>query len=172
MANRKSPRRHPNLGGKLRPHASEARRHYLWMDFTPAEHDEVYRYCDERSLSMSQFVAELLLEDAKTARHRRNEKVIVNVQLELTTLEADKLDLLVRLYGKSAGAFIKERFLDRNFKITRVHSEIKPKMFRCYLSEDEHKTILQHIKNLGMSARNYPAILTLRTIRKGQGKRQ
>jgi hypothetical protein len=173
MANRKSPKRHPNLGGTLRPAAPEARRRYLFTDFTPEEHEEVYLYCKERNLSMSQFVAELLLEDAKVSKTRRNEKVIVTVQLELTALEADKLESLVRLSGKpSAGAYIKDELLERSFKIKRVHSPIRPKMFRCYLSDEEHKTILQHLEKIGISARNYPALLALRAIRKTQRKQQ
>src|SRR5215469_12577708 len=82
----------PNLGGALRPHAEAPRRRFLYTDVTKTEYEEIRQYCVERQISLSQFLADLVLKDAAKTRSKRKQKVIVRAEIELSVEEQDKLE--------------------------------------------------------------------------------
>jgi hypothetical protein len=47
-----------------------------------------------------------------------------------------------------------------------LHAPIKTKHVRYYFSDEEHELVTKHMKALGKSPSNYPAILALRAIGK------
>jgi hypothetical protein len=162
----------PNLGGALRPQAEAPRRHFLFADVTPAESAEIQQYCLEKQISISQFIADLVLQDAAKPKSRRKQKVILKAEIELTPAEQDKLELLTRLHQKeSVGQFIRD-LLQPNLQIQRVHTPLKTMSLRFYLSEEEHEKVMKHITETGISARNYGAMLALRAVRKDRKKRK
>jgi hypothetical protein len=159
-----------NLGGTLRPQAEAPRRHFLLTDVTKAEYEEIQRYCLENQISISQFLAELVLKDAGKPKSKRKQKVILRPEIELTPEEQDKLELLARLNQKqSIGEFIRD-LLQPNLQIQRVHTSLETTSLRFYLSEEEHERVMKHLSTTGISARNYGAMLALRTIRKQRKK--
>ena len=66
----------PNLGGALRPQAETPRRHFLYTDVTREEQREIQQYCLEHKISVSQFLADLVLETDKLSIEACVEKVI------------------------------------------------------------------------------------------------
>lgn len=162
----------PNLGGSLRPHAEAPRHRFLYTDVTTAEHEEIRQYCVERQISISQFLAELVLNDAAKSKSRRKQKVIVKAEIELSAEEQDKLELLTRLHQKeSVSEFIRE-ILQPNLQVQRLHAPLETKSLRFYLSEEEHERVTRHIGGTGISARNYAAMLALREIGKNRKKKR
>jgi len=160
----------PNLGGTLRPHAEAPRHRFLYTDVTKAEFEQIRNYCKDRQISLSQFLADLVLKDAAKPRPKRKDKVTLTLEIEVTPEEQDKLELLTRLHQKnSVGEFVRD-VLERNFKVQRLHSPLETKMLRFYLSEEEHERVTAHIASTGISARNYAAMLALREIRKQSKK--
>lgn len=158
----------PNLGGTLRPQAEARRRRFLYTDVTKAEYEEIRRYCVDKQISLSQFLADLVLKDAAKPSRKRKQKVLLRTEIELTPEEQDKLELLARLHEKqTVGEFIRE-ILQPNLQIQRIHSPLDTKSLRFYLSEEEHERVTKHIESTGISARNYGAMLALREIAKNR----
>lgn len=160
----------PNLGGTLRPQAEAPRRRFLYTDVTKTEYAKIQEYCKSKQISLSQFMAELVLEDANKPKVKRQGKVKLRLELELTPEQQDKLELLTRLHQKeSVDEFILQ-ILEPNLKLQRLHAPLETRMLRYYLSDEEHDKVISHIEGTGISARNYAAMLALRAIRKKDKK--
>ena len=158
-------------GGWPRPQAESLRQRFLWADVTEQEHSEIQQYCRRNKTSVSQFMADLLLTDAAKSKSRRKQKVVLRPQIELTTQQNNKLELLARLnQKKSVGEYILD-ILEPQFELRRVHAPVKTKMLRYYLSDEERQTVTSHIAASGLSATNYAAMLALRAVRKADKKR-
>jgi hypothetical protein len=170
MAGRKKRPPRPNLGGALRPLAEAPRRRFLYTDVTSDEYQKILQYCQQNQISISQFLADITLKDATKPKPRRKKKVIVKAKLELTPEEQDRLELLARLHQKpSISEYIRE-VLGPNLKLRSVHTPVDTTALRFYLSEEEHEKVTKHMASKGISARNYAAMLALRTISKERKK--
>lgn len=155
----------------VRPQAKSLRKRFLYADVTEAERQEIQVYCRKKQISVSQFMADLLLKDAVESRRRPKPKVIVAPELELTPQQSDKLELLARLnQKKSVGEYILD-LLEPLLELQRLHVPVKTKMLRYYLSDEEHDTLSNHLANTGLSPGSYAAMLALRTIRQDTRKR-
>jgi hypothetical protein len=164
----------PNRGGTLRPQAEAPRRHFLYTDVTQEEQQRIQQYCKEKQISVSQFFADLVLADAKKAASKRKQKqkVIVRAEFELTPEEEEKLELLTRVYQKdSIGEFIRE-IIQPNLEVQRLHAPLETTALRYYLSEEEHATVMKHIGNKGIAARNYAIMLALKALGKASKRRK
>lgn len=167
----KKPVIRPNLGGTLRPQAETPRRRFLYTDVTDAERKRIVDYCKERQISVSQFLADLVLHEAAKPRSKRKQKVIVRAEIEMTPEEQGKLELLMRLHQKeSVGEFLRT-LLEHQLKVQRLHTPLQTRSVRFYLSNEEHEKVIQHIESTGISARNYGAMLALRKLA-GKPKRR
>jgi len=154
----------PNLGGSLRPQAEAPRHRFLYTDVTKAEHEKIQQYCRDKQISVSQFLADLMLQDALQRRPRRKQKVNVQLEFDLTPEELDKLQLLTRLHQKqSIGQFIRE-ILQPYLEIQRLHAPLETTAIRYYLSDEEHERVTKHLASKGISARNYAAMLALKAL--------
>lgn len=154
----------PNLGGALRPQAEAPRHNFLYIHVTKEEQDQIQQYCADHQLSVSQFLADLVLTDAMKAKPSRNQKVVLRVEIELTPDKLEKLELLTKFNQKATiGEYIYE-VLKPNLELQRLHAPIERKPLRYYLSEYEHHIVTTHIAGKGMAARYYPVMLALKAI--------
>lgn len=166
MATSKKRTSRTKAGGWPRPQAESVRQRFLWAEVTQAEHDQIQAYCRRNHISVSQFMADLLLEDAAKSKSRGKQKVILRPEIRLTPQQQSKLELLARRHQKkSIGEYILD-VLEPEFELKRLHTPVKTKMVRYYLSDDEHATVTNHIAESGLSATNYAAMLALRVIHK------
>lgn len=171
MAATKNRATRSKTGGWPRLQAESLRQRFLWADVTEQEHAEIQEYCRTNQISVSQFMAELLLNDASKPNRKRKQKVLLRPQIELTAQQNNKLELLARLnQKKSVGEYILD-VLEPQLELQRLHTPVKTKMLRYYLSEQERQTVINHIASSGLSATNYAALLALRTVRKDRKKR-
>lgn len=155
----------------VRPQAKSVRKRFLYADVTDTEHEEIQAYCRSRQLSVSQFMADLLLKDAIQSSSTRNPKVVVRPEIQLTSQQRDKLELLARLHQKkSIGEYILD-VLEPQLELQRLHAPAKTKMLRYYLSDEEHERLTSHLAETGLSPGNYAAMLALRTVRQDTKKR-
>jgi hypothetical protein len=161
----------PNLGGTLRPRAEAPRRHFLYLDVTKEEQKKIHEYCKQKTISVSQFLADIVIKDAKS-KPKRKDKITIRAEFEVTPEEQEKLELLLRLRQKnSIGQFVSE-LLRPNLEVQRLHSPVETTALRYYLSEDEHEIVTKHMASKGIAARNYGALLALKAIEKLQKKRK
>lgn len=169
MASKKRVER-PNLGGTLRPYAETPRRRFLYTDLTQSEYDKLREYCVKNQISLSQVLADLVLEDAAKPKPQKRSKVVVNLKLEFTPEEQDRLQLLARLRDKASVEELVREVLEPDLKLQKLHSSLETKQVRFYLSEEEHERVTSHIASTGMSVRNYAAMLVVRQIQKTNQK--
>jgi hypothetical protein len=155
----------------VRPQAKSLRHRFLHTDVTPEEHKKIQDYCRERRISVSQFFADLMLEEAQKPQAKRKKKVVVYAEIEMTPEEEAKLELLTRLHQKKSVSEYIQTVLRPGLDLQRLHAPAKTRMLRYYVSDEEHDTIMRHIKESGISARNYAAMLALRAIAKDTRKR-
>jgi hypothetical protein len=161
----------PNTGNPLRLRAKTPRVRFLETDVTSEEHNEILDYCLKHKISVSQFLTDLVLEDAITAKTRKG-KVLVNVEFELTPEEHDKLELLVHLRKKDNVDELLRDILQPHLDLQRLHVDSETKSARFYLSDKEHELVTKHIASRGIAARKYVAFLAVKAIAKDKKTRR
>ncbi len=160
----------PNFGGSLRPRAEGPRRNFQYIEVTKDERKAIRDYCISNKISVSQFLADVVLEDARKPQPNRKQKVIIQAELELTVEEQEKLELLTRMHQKdSVGDFVRE-VLQRNLEVQRLHAPLETTALRYYLSEEEHQTLTKHMEGKGIAARNFVVMLALKALAKAGKK--
>ncbi|HEY6349667.1 MAG TPA: hypothetical protein VI636_09680 [Candidatus Angelobacter sp.] len=155
---------------RKRDEADTPRERFLYTDVTEEEYETIVRYCRKEHISISQFLADLLLQEANKSHASRQDKYAVKI--DLTPAEHEKLELLTRLHHKGTiGDYIRE-LLEPELRLQRVHRSAKTKHIRYYFSDQEYKAIIDYLNGAGLSARNYPVILALNAIQKRRKKKQ
>lgn len=156
--------------GALPRQAESLRRRFVWADASKEEHEEIRAYCQQKGVSISQFMADVVLKDATSSKAKRKQDIILKPEIKLTPQQHDKLEVLARLHRKkSVSEFILDILLPE-LELQRLHVPGKKRMLRYSLSEEEHKRVTSHIATSGLSATNYATMLALRAIRKNKGK--
>lgn len=149
-----------------RTEAESLRKRFLWAEVTKQEYEAIQQHCRKKGISVSKFIAHLLLQEANSAKTKQKQPVILRPKLQLTANQQAKLELLARLHQKkSIGDYILD-VLGPQLELQRLHAPLKTKMVRYYLSHEEHHTVTNHVAELGLSATNYAAMLAIRAIRK------
>ena len=166
MAGAKKQTSQSSMGGWPRPQAESRRQRFLYTDVTPAEDEKIRQYCEEREISVSQFLAELMLRDALKPKTGSKQKVVLKIELELTPQQLDRLELLTRLHEKESITQLVREIIDPHLNVQRLHVPSLTTTLRYYLSEDEYDQVMNHLTTLGVSARNYAAVLALKAIAK------
>lgn len=146
-----------------RDKAGAPRRHYLVTTVTPAEKEAILKYCDKHGRSISSFLADIALEDAKQPAKSKLEDQEITLTLRLPARDIDKMRLFARLEQKSVEELLRE-FLQPGLQKRKAVAAVPMHTLRCWLSDDEHKTIKEYLANYGLSARSYLALLALKAI--------
>jgi hypothetical protein len=168
----KKPSVRPNLGGVLMPQAEAPRREFLYVHVTKEEQEQIQQYCVDNNISVSQFLAELVLKESMKSATKGTDKVLIKAEFELSRDELDKLELLTKFHQKTTiGEYLRE-ILQPHLDLQRLHAPIPRKPLRYYLSEYERHIIMTHIAGKGMAARYYPVMLALKAIAKQQEKQK
>ncbi|HEV2962219.1 MAG TPA: hypothetical protein VG649_10375 [Candidatus Angelobacter sp.] len=154
----------PNLGSALRPKTNAPRKHFLTVDLTKEEHQQILQRCLAHGISLSQFFADLVLADATNSKPERKQKMVVKFELELTADEYDKLEMLARVHEKSDLNELVYDLLMPNLELERLHSPMDPITVRYYLSKEEHDIVTRHVASKGFSACNYTAMLARKAV--------
>jgi hypothetical protein len=160
----------PNAGNRLRLRAKTARLRFLETDVTTEEHNQIMEYCLRNKVSVSQFLADLILEDAATAKTR---KAAVRIDdLEFPAETYDKLELLVHLYKKNSVSELIHDLLQPHLELQRLHIPGETRSLRLYLSDREHETVTKYMASRGITARKYVSFLALKAVAKSRKGRK
>jgi len=151
------------MGTTKRSQGKGVRQRFLYTNLTEEEYKEILRHCRHKHISISQFFADVLLEEAGKPKGKTPQKL--TVEIELTPAEHEKLEQLTRLHKKqSLSEFVRD-VLQPELGIQRLRASAKTKHVRYYFSDDEYKKVTKHIQDLKKSPNNYPATLALRAVR-------
>jgi hypothetical protein len=155
----------PNRNGRLRLRAKTARRRFIETDVTTKEHNQIQQYCLKHKISVSQFLADLILKDAAAAK-RRKKRVCFTLDFTLSAKEYDKLELLVHLRQKESIGKLIQDIIRPHLELQRFHVPTRTKSLRLYLSGPEHETVTKYIASRGSTARKYVSSLAIREMAK------
>ena len=161
----------PNLGGALRPQAEAPRHQFLYAHVTKEEQEQIQQYCMDHQISVSQFLADLVVSHAMKPKSQGTEKLVLKTEIQVTLEELEKLELLTKFHQKSSiGEYIYE-VLKPSLELQRLHAPIERRPLRYYLSEYERHIVATHIAGKGMAARYFPVMLALKAIGNDRDKR-
>lgn len=163
----KNPVQRPNTGNPLRSRAKTPRVHFLETDVTEEEHKAVVDHCREKKVSVSEYLSDLVIQDAGAAKDRKA-TVLLKVELKLTSEQYDKLDLLAHLHRKNSIDELIQDLIQPHLDLQRLHAPTPTRVLRFYLSKAEHQRALKHIADRGIPARKYVSFLAIRDISKGR----
>lgn len=139
------------------------RRHYLATTVTEQEKEAIVEYCAQQGKSVSAFLAELALDDAKRPPKSKLQDQEITFTLRLPARDIDKMQLFARLEEKSVEDLLRE-LVQPGLQKRQTATALEMCTLRCWLSDQEHKTIKKYLAKYGLSARSYLALLALRTI--------
>lgn len=143
-----------------RPEIGAPRRNYLATRVTEKEKKAVEEYCSRNGLSVSAFLADLALNDAKRTSSGQEEEEIT-VTLKLSSRDIDKIRIFARLEEKTIEQLLQE-FVQPGVQKRQTASSLKLRSVRCWLSDEEHRIIKKYLEKHHLSARNYLALLILK----------
>jgi hypothetical protein len=155
-----------HLGGWPRPQAESRRQRFLYTDVTRLENERIQQYCKDNKISVSQFLADLMLRDSLKPTAKAKQKIVVRLEFELTPQQLDRVEMLTRLHEKDSMAQFIRDILEPYLNVQRLHLPPETTTLRYYLSDEEHERVMKHLANKGISARNYAATLALKAIAK------
>jgi hypothetical protein len=155
----------PNTGNPLRTRATSARVYFLETDVTEEEHSAIMDHCREKKISVSEYLSDLVTQDAAASRNRKA-SIVLKVELKLTSEQYDKLDLLAHLHKKNSIDELIEDVVQPHLDLQRLHAPTPTKVLRFYLSKAEHERALKHIAGRGIPARKYVSFLAIKDISK------
>ena len=98
----------PNLGSTLRPRGKTPRKHFLTVDVTKAEQQAILNHCLQNKISLSQFLADLILEDVAKLQPGAKQRVLIKAQFKLAQPEYEKLALPAQLHKTNISDLIHE----------------------------------------------------------------
>lgn len=163
---RKKSRMTPSKKAGVRQHGRDKvgapRRHYLITTVTQDEKDAILKYCERHNKSISAFLAEIALEDAKKPAKTKEGDQEITITLKLPARDIDKMQLVARLEQKRVEDLMREML--EPLRKRKAITALEMHTLRCWLSNDEHRTITKFLAKHGLSARSYLALLALRTI--------
>jgi hypothetical protein len=124
-------------------------------------------HCREKKISVSEYLAGLLAQDAAASKNRKA-NVVLKLELKLTAEQYDKLDLLAYLRKNGSVEELIEDLIQPHLELQRLHAPAATKVLRLYLSKDEHERVSKHIANRGIPARKYVSFLAIKDLAKGR----
>jgi tRNA(Glu) U13 pseudouridine synthase TruD len=152
----------PNLGGILRTPDKEPRRRFLYVEVTKEEKNKIRDHCVRKKISISQYLAELMLADAAKPKPAQN--VHLKMEFELAPEEYEKLELLAFQREKKSIHELMRELIQENLDIQKMHSNRNRLFLRFYLSEGEHAIVFSHIAAKNIPAGKYATMVALKAL--------
>ena len=152
---------YPGTGGVRRRRTQSFRTRLLLTDVTPKEKEQIIKHCLKRKISVSHYLAELALADARKSDDRGEEALTIKLPKD----QMRKLLLLARVTEKTTEELIPELLSPRLAK-KQPHGSLETETLRSYVNPEEHEAIMKHVASKGISARNYISMLALEDIAK------
>jgi hypothetical protein len=163
---RKKPAAKTGAYAAPRPKTGAPRRHYLVTNVTEKEKKAISDFCAGRGISVSAFLAGLVLDEAQKKTNIQTKDEEITVTLKLSARDIDKMRIFARLEEKTIEELM-QQLLQPRFQKRQTASTLEMETLRCWLSNEEHRVIKKYLARHRLSARNYLALLALRAISQG-----
>ena len=138
----------------------------MLAEVTPEEKDAILKHCKSHNLSVSRFLSQVALDDAK-AKKKATREAPLTITINLPANERAKLLYMARLKEKSVDELVEEFIapsLAKNRRGPGSRYTLETEILRYYLNDEEHALIKKHMEKEHVSSRHYLAQLALRAI--------
>lgn len=148
-----------------------SRTYYLISDFTPSEIREITAYCKRKGISISKFLSELAISEVRRASKEPRKQEQITITVTVSAEELAKIKMFAHRQDTTMDAFLKGLVTPTVAKAkTSFTSETRS--LRYYLSPDDHKLILDFLKERNLSARTYISYLALEALRRDKAQKR
>jgi len=146
------------------------RTRHLNTDFSSEQKKLVLAYCKQHNISVSQFLAEVALNDAEESLHRRaDEEDEITITLRIPRAKRTKLEIFAQRRGQTIEDHVRAQLLPLLDKQQPPHP-VKKNSLRYYLNKKEHELVLRQLKKRGLSGRNFIAFLAVQKVNQFKNK--
>jgi hypothetical protein len=152
-----------------RKRTSPARDHLMITDATSEEKEQIVAYCTEHRISVSEFLAQLALVDAKNADASSKEQENLNLTLTLSPAEQAKLAIFARQHQTTVEELVRG-YLQTKLAKQQTPGTLETEKLSFYLSDQEHDLVKRQLKKRGLTGRTYVSFLALNAIKKPRNK--
>ncbi len=160
---RKKPAKKAGAYAVSRPETGAPRHNYLVTSVTQKEKEAITEYCSRHGISVSAFLADLALKDAKRPPNSGQENEEITVTLRLSSRDIDKMRIFARLEEKTIEELLQE-LVEPGVQKRQTATALEMHTVRCWLSNEEHGIIKKYLAKHRLSARSYLALLALKAI--------
>ena len=144
---------------KKRLETKSVRRRHLLAAVTPAAKREIIKYCAARKIAVSEFLAEITLREARY----KGKPAVRRVTIALPYQEHTKIDYLDSGRGITVEEFIYQLMhpvLDKQ----KAWNTPKQETLRYYLSNEEHRQVINYMTKHNFSSRHFVGLLAVRHV--------
>lgn len=117
------------------------------------------KYCAARKIAISQFLAEIILREARY----KGERAVRRVVIDLPYQQHAKVDYLAAARGATVEECIYE-FIQPALNKQKAWNTARQEMLRYYLSEEEHRQVVHYMAKHNLSSRHFVGLLAKRHI--------
>jgi uncharacterized protein (DUF1778 family) len=142
------------------------RKHHMHTDFSAEQKKLILAYCAKHNISVSQFLAEVAVNDANESLHRRakEQEEEITITLRIPRDKRTKLEIFAERRGETIEDHIRAHILPLLEK-QQTSFPLKTESVRYYLNKNEHELVIKQLKKRGLSGRNYVAFLALQKVK-------
>ena len=144
---------------KKRLQTKSVRTRHLLAAVSREEKREISKYCTARKIAISQFLAEITLREARYKGKRVPRRVVIDLPYE----QHAKIDYLAAARGATVEECIYQ-FIQPPLGKQKAWNTPKQETLRYYLSEEEHRQVVQYMAGHNLSSRHFVGLLAKRHI--------
>ncbi len=148
---------------KKRLETKSVRIHHLLAAVTRDQKRRVMKYCRDRKIAISEFLAAIMLREARYTgkpAHRRP-------TITLPFPEHAKIEYLAGVRGITVEAFVAQMvqpIMHKQKASGKPKDAPKPPLLRYYLSNEEHEQVIKYLTKHNLSARHFAGLLAVRHV--------
>jgi hypothetical protein len=126
---------------------------------TREDRREIIKYCTARKITVSEFLAEITLREARYKGKRAPRRITI----DLPYAQHAKIDYLANTRGATIEECISD-FIQPALNKQRAWNAPKEEILRYYLSHEEHKQVLHFMTKHNLSSRHFVGLLAKRHV--------
>jgi hypothetical protein len=149
----------PKKNSKKRFGTKSVRIHHLLAAVTREDKREIIKYCTTRKITISEFLAEIALREARYKGKRARRRITIDLPYE----QHAKIDYLATARRITIEECIYE-FIQPALDKQRAWKTPKEETLRYYLSEEEHELVTHYMAKHNLSSRHFVGLLAKRYI--------
>jgi hypothetical protein len=156
-----------------RKRGASPRKHHMQTDLTSDQKKVILDYCSQHNISVSQFLAEIAVGDARATAEKRNndDDEEMTLTFKIPRDKRTKLAIFAQRRGETIEDHVRGLLLPWLEK-QKTSFPLETESLRYYLDSAEHALVMKQLKKRGLSARNYVSFLALQTVNQSPKKKK